>query len=108
MNKIALPTQDGFKMVATEDIVRCEADGNYTTLVNIDGSQIVVCRQLKSVEEALPSADFLRVHHSHIVNLNHVDYYVRNGGGSLYLTNGDVVEVSRSRKNELLNRVNLI
>ena len=108
MNKIALPSPKGFKMVAVANIVRCEADSNYTTVVLVDGSRIIISRNLKILEKALKSSSFIRVHHSHIVNLNFVDHFVRNGGGKLYLINGEVIGVSRSRQKELMNRVNLI
>lgn len=108
MNKIALPTNDGFRMVAIGDIIRCEADNNYTMIVLAHGQSILISRQLKAVEEILTPHGFLRVHYSHVVNLNYVDYYVRNGGGKLYLTNGDVVEVSRARKQSLMDKINLV
>lgn len=108
MNRIALPTIEGFKMVNINDIIRCEAHSNYTNIFMADGNQVLVSRQLKVVEKALPEDTFIRVHHSHIVNLLYVERYKRNGGGTLYLTNGESIEVSRSRKNELLEKVKLI
>lgn len=108
MNKIALPTSEGFIMVTIDQIVRCKADSNYTSVILANGQDIVVCRQLKVLENALPQNSFVRVHHSHLINLNYVASYKRNGGGRLLMTNGDQIEVSRSKKNDLMDKVNII
>lgn len=108
MNKIALPTSNGFRMIAITDIIRCEADSNYTLLVLENGKEILVSRQLKILEHALPKLMFVRVHHSHLINLNYISHFVRNGGYKLYMTNDDVVEVSRNRKKDLMDKINLI
>ena len=108
MNRIALPNTHGFQMVNTNQIIRCEADSNYTNIFLNCGKKIVVTRQLKALENALPEAHFIRVHHSHIINLEYVEQYKRNGKNLLFLSNGDQVEVSRSRKHELMERVRLV
>lgn len=108
INRIALPTTDGFRMVNIHQIIRCEADSNYSKLYLADGTEIMVSRQLKVLEKALPISDFVRVHHSHLINLNFVSHFVRNGRYKLYMTNGDEVEVSRNRKKDLMEKIKLI
>jgi two-component system LytT family response regulator len=62
---------------------------------------------LKQVEEILQSFSFfLRVHHSHLVNLNEVVKYVRGEGGYLVMSDGSTVNVSRTRKEALLRIFN--
>jgi len=65
----------------------------------------VVSKTLKEIEELLPNSIFVRMHHSHVVNLNHVERYQRGAGGVLVLDNGDHVNVSRSKKNDFLNSI---
>lgn len=108
MKKIALPTTEGFRMISMEQIVRCEADRNYTTIVLDDGSNLVICKSLKTLENALCPTLFLRIHHSHLVNLEYIEEFKKIDGGILLLTNGDKLEVSRAKKKDLLARVNLI
>lgn len=108
MKKIALPTAEGFRMISMEQIIRCEADRNYTTIILNDGSNVIVCKSLKTLENALCATLFLRIHHSHLVNLDYIEQFKNLDGGTLYLTNGDTVEVSRAKKKGLLARVNLI
>jgi two-component system LytT family response regulator len=48
---------------------------------------------------------FLRVHHSYLVNLNEVRKYNRGEGGSLQMSDGASIDVSRSRKEVLLKKL---
>lgn len=103
-NKVAVPTAEGFELIPAELLVRCEAHDNYTHLFLKNKMKIVACRSLKDMEEQLQDFNFfIRVHHSHIVNLNEVLKYVRGEGGYLVLSDGASVDVSRSRKDMLLN-----
>lgn len=103
LTKIAVPIAEGFELVKTDDIITCEADNNYTYLHLKNKRKITACRTLKEVEEQLESfPSFLRVHHSHIVNLNEVTKYIRGDGGYLTMSDGSMVDVSRSRKTALL------
>ena len=102
-NKIAVPTSEGFELIPADCVVRCEADDNYTYLYLKNKSKIIACRVLKEVEEQLQDFHFfIRVHHSHLVNLNEVTKYIRGEGGYLVMSDGSSVNVSRSRKDALL------
>jgi two-component system LytT family response regulator len=101
--KIAIPTFEGFELIPADDIVTCEADDNYTHFTLTNQRRITACRTLKEVSEILECYSyFLRVHHSYIVNLNEVVKYVRGEGGYLVLKDGTTVNVSRSKKENLL------
>jgi len=101
--KIAVPTSDGFELIPAEQVIRCEADDNYTYLYLKNKNKIVACRTLKEMEEQLQDFNFfVRVHHSYLVNLNEVTKYVRGEGGYLVMSDGAIVNVSRSRKDSLM------
>lgn len=102
-NKVAVPTSEGFELVPADHLIRCEANDNYTILYLHNNRKIVACRTLKEMEEQLGNfQNFVRVHHSYIVNLNEVVRYVRGEGGYLAMSDGSTVNVSRSRKESLL------
>ena len=104
--KIAIPTVEGFELIPAEQIVHCEADDNYTHLHLKNKNKITACRSLKEMEEQLQDFSFfIRVHHSYVVNLNEVTKYIRGEGGYLVLTDGSSVNVSRSRKDNLLKKL---
>ena len=102
LQKIALPSLEGFELVQLEAILRCESDSNYTYVFLKNGRKILVSRTLKEIEELLDGHSFLRVHHSHVVNLNEIERYVRGEGGYLIMSDHSSVTVSRSRKDTLL------
>ncbi len=104
-NKIAIPTSHGFELIAVSDIIYCEADDNYTHLFLKDKRKLTATRTFKDVEEQVSEfSHFERVHHSFIVNMNEINRYVRGEGGYLVMSDGSVVNVSRSRKDNLLKR----
>ena len=53
----------------------------------------------------LEEHSFLRVHHSYIVNLNEISKYVKGEGGYLVMSDGSSIDVSRSRKEILLQKL---
>lgn len=101
--KMAVPTVEGYELIDTQQILRCEADDNYTHIYLKNKSKVIACRSLKEVEAQLQGfPSFIRVHHSHIVNLNEVTKYIRGEGGYVIMSDSTTVNVSRSRKESLL------
>jgi len=105
VNKIAIPTVEGLQMIFVESIISCNADSNYTVLFLKNKQKIIASRSLKEIEELLEDYSFARVHHSYVVNLNEVEKYVKGEGGYLMMSDGTTVDVSRSRKEMLLKKL---
>lgn len=105
VNKIAIPTMEGLQMVPIDSIISCGADSNYTVFQVKNRQKLVVSRTLKEIEEMLEDYPFIRVHHSFLINLNEVDKYVRGDGGYLIMSDGSSIDVSRSRKDFLLKKL---
>lgn len=97
--QVILPTMEGFEIVKMEEIIRLKGNGNFTDLYLTNGNKKMACRFLKHFSEMLP-LPFLRVHKSHIVNLNFVKLY--NKGGYITLEDGAEVEISPTYKEEFL------
>lgn len=103
-SKIALPMADGLQFVNRNEIVRCEACGNYTRIYLEENRQYMVARTLGEYEELLAPYNFLRIHHAHLINLDHIERYVRGEGGYVIMSDGAVVDISRRKKQDFLNR----
>ncbi|MCB0794173.1 MAG: response regulator transcription factor [Flavobacteriales bacterium] len=101
--KIALPVADGLEMVNTEDIMYCESDSNYTVVHRRDQKRLVISRTLKEFEDMLAEQGFVRVHHSYLINVKHVQKYIRGEGGEVIMNDGTNVAVSRRKKQELMD-----
>lgn len=105
VQKIALPTMQGLEFVPVESIIHCSSSNNYTEFFLADKKRLLVSRTLKETEDMLAEYSFLRVHHSHIVNLNAITRYVKGEGGYLIMEDGSNVDVSRSRKELLMQKL---
>jgi len=99
--QVILPTLEGFEVVKMEEIVRLRGNGNFTDIYLSNGSKKMVCRFLKHFSELLPFP-FIRVHKSHIINVNFVKSY--NKGGFLTLHDASEIEVSPTYKDEFLQK----
>jgi two-component system, LytTR family, response regulator len=100
--KIGLPTQHGIRFVLIKDIIRIESTSNYSQFFFTDNTKMVVAKTLKDFEEILVPFNFFRVHNSHLINLSYLQSFISLGGDHVVLNNGSKVEVSRRRKNDLL------
>jgi two-component system, LytTR family, response regulator len=101
-NKIAVPTNDGLEFLLISDIIRIESVSYYSKLFLAGGQVTLVTKLLKDFEELLAPYRFFRVHNSHLVNLRYIRKFSRSEGGQVVMENGDVVDVSRRRREEFL------
>ncbi len=106
--RLAVPTMDGLLFLQTADIIYCQAEGNYSTIYQVGKQKTLVSRTLKDFEMLLGDNGFCRVHHSHLINLGHVNKYVKGEGGYVELTDGYHVDISRRKKEAFLKMLQRI
>jgi len=104
--KITLPTGNAYEIVNIRDIIRCEADGSYTVFYLSDKRKLLISAGLKHYEELLPEKDFIRVHHHHLINMNHVLRFLKEDGGYAIMSDGSKIEISRRKKESFMDRLN--
>lgn len=100
--KVSFTTQQAIHFIVPENIVYCESNSNYTTLYFTDKTKLLVSKTLKEVEEVLVHYHFYRIHHSFIINLKHVNRYLKNDGGCIEMLTGAALPISRQRKQEVM------
>ncbi|MFK7797994.1 MAG: LytR/AlgR family response regulator transcription factor [Aureispira sp.] len=105
-DKIAIPSVDEFHFVRISDIVRCEASSNYTIIYLVTGKRIVAPKTLKEFEELLTSDGFFRVHQSHLINLSHIQKFLKTKN-KLRMSDASEVEVSRRKKTLFMELINM-
>lgn len=105
LNRIAIPTWKGLLFFNLPDIIRLEAQSNYTALHFINHPHVLASRTLKEFGELLPGDIFFRAHHSHIINLRYIKRYIKGDGGRIEMQDGTLVDLARRRKEEFLNLI---
>ncbi|SFA49803.1 two component transcriptional regulator, LytTR family [Pedobacter suwonensis] len=96
--KIALPQQHEIRYVSVDDIVRCVADNTYTFFFLSNGDKILISKPLKEYADLLKPQGFVRAHQSHLVNPKFVKSWLKEDGGTLLMTNGDKIPVSKPNR----------
>jgi len=104
IKKIVLKTAESIHIINIKNIIRCEADVNYTYFFLDNSDKLMVSKTLKEYSELLEPAGFFRTHQSHLVNLDHVIRFDKTEGGHLVMADESIVPVS-SRKREQLFKV---
>ncbi len=101
---LCIPIVGGYEYLPVDEIEYLEADGSYVKINCTDQRSKIVSKNLKYFETALESTPkFLRSHRSFLVNMDHVTSYFKSEGGNLQLKSGQVIPVSRERKQDVQN-----
>jgi two-component system LytT family response regulator len=104
--KIAVPSAEGVYFFTIDEILRLEADRSYTHIHLVKKRPFIASKTLKHFEEMLEEFHFIRTHKSHLVNPKHITH-LTNDNEYLLLTDGSRVEVSRRKKDEVLQQLKL-
>ncbi|WP_207632632.1 LytR/AlgR family response regulator transcription factor [Foetidibacter luteolus] len=107
LQKVALPSRDGYQFVSAQSILYCRAEGAYTKVFISDKHPLLISKTLGDIEEMLPTGIFTRIHHSTIVNMNAITNYSRTDGGYVVMNTGEKLVVSKPRKDALLEKLGL-
>jgi two-component system, LytTR family, response regulator len=103
VNKIGIPTQQGFKFIDVNTILYIKADNSYTELMTLQNEKIIISRTLKSFEEALaPFSNFQRTHKSYLVNTAYITAFVKSDGGYLVMQDKYQVPISPDKVDSTL------
>lgn len=104
--KIALQTTEGISIYEVDTILRCSAESNYTCVYFTNGKKVLFSKTLKEFEELLEKSGFERIHHSHIINLNHLVNFINKDGGYVVMSDKSTLPVSQRKKTNLIHALN--
>lgn len=103
--KMSISALDGIYFVNIRDIVRFEAEDNYTHIFMTNGERITASKTIKSYEDLLAPFNFYRVHKRHVINLNYMRKFVKGDGGYLIMDDEIKIEVSRRRRPAFMEKM---
>ena len=98
--RLALPTKEGVHFLLPQEIIRCEALGNYTKFFTTSGKSYLISKTLGEYDTLLTPQNFIRTHKSHLVNKKFISFIDHDGFA--VLKDNSRVEVSRRRKEEVM------
>jgi len=100
VSKLAISSQELTEFVDIDSIVRLEAAGSYTNVFLSDGNKILATRILKDFEMLLDEDCFVRVHNSHLININYLQKFIKKDGYTVILQDGSKVPIAVRRKDD--------
>lgn len=102
--KIAISTNTGIIVLEIKEIIYCKADGPYTKIFSSTG-ELLSSTHLKEFENLLVEFGFFRLHKSYLVNLAEIRKYKKSESAHVMVSNGDRVDVSDKKKEELISKL---
>lgn len=99
--RIALATQDEIIFARVNEIVRLQAEANYTKVFLEHDPPILLSGNLGFFEKLLKDQRFFRTHQSHLVNMKHVKKYVKTEGGYFLMDDLSQVPIARMKREEM-------
>ena len=101
-NKYILEALNGFLVLEIGEIIKAESSGKFTIMHMKDQKQHVINKYISTIESELKEMGFFRIHNSFLVNMKHIERFVKGRQAMLYMTNGDVLEVSQRKTAEFI------
>jgi two-component system, LytTR family, response regulator len=101
---VALATNKGLQFVKINEIMYLQAESCYTHITMDDKTKHVASKTMSIFEEVLQDNPlFFRAHKSYIINLKYIKQYNKGEGGELVMQDGNIISLSRNRKQDFLN-----
>ena len=98
-NKLIISLSEGYRFIDCNDIVRLEGSGNYTKIFTCQDEMYLVSKTMKTIANRLSTSKFVRVHKSHIINVNAIKMLAKD---NVQLSDQSTVPISRSNRKMLL------
>lgn len=103
-NQIKISVDGKLMFFKPDDILYCKSDGNYCNIYLCSGKSLLLTKKLKHVQSLIKCQQFHRVHHSYYVNLKKIQTFNKTEN-VIILNTGEEIPVSRSRKQEVLEKI---
>ena len=97
---------DGYQLIPQENIIRIEGDEGYSKII-LEDKDYLSSKRLGYYEERMDSGIFMRIHRSHIINLNRVSRVSKGETAHVTLANGNVIPISSSKLLRLKERLKI-
>lgn len=90
-------------LIKFKDILYIQAEHVYTNIFNVNGEKITVRKSLQELFEYFACNYLMYCHRSYIININHIQKW---NNDELILINAIVIPISKTRRDEVMNKLN--
>ena len=104
---LSIASLDKIDLIKTEDIMYCKADGKYTEFILRNGSKIISSRNIGEYQNKLDENTFFRIHHSYLININHIEKVTKKDGYYCEFKNGEKLPIAKRRQEGFTKFINL-
>lgn len=107
-NKILVNSKKSIESIDLDDVVSLESKSNYTQIYLSDSKFTLASKTLKEFETYLcnTNLNFMRVHHSYIINLDKVSRFVKVTD-TIVMTDDQKIPLAKSRKSQFFEWLNI-
>jgi two-component system LytT family response regulator len=99
-NYVPISSLDKIELIPMSEIVYCQAGGRYTTFFLVNGKKIMSSKNLGEYNSILDPNYFFRIHHSYIINLQHIVKISKKDGYFCEFPNGVILSVAKRRQED--------
>lgn len=101
--KIAIPCCKSYDFELVKNIVRCEGLQNYTRIFLSSGEMLISSSNIGVYKKCLKDFGFFCCHKSHVINVNHIKKFFKEG--YIEMVDTSSVPLSRRRKGDFLKQI---
>lgn len=105
LDRIWVHSNQDIVPVFVKDIIRMEAQGKYTDIYCEGGKMLTSSKNLGEFVSMLSVNNFIKVHRSHLVNLDKVAKFSKSDGGTLVTSDKKEIPVSKQGKERLFEKL---
>lgn len=107
LNKLAVSSKDAVEYIDPFEVISLESKSNYTLIQLNDSRSILTPKTLKEFESQLCDANlnFMRVHHSFVINLHKVIRYLKFDE-TIIMSNNQKIPLAKSRREAFFRWLN--
>jgi len=101
--KLAFQLGKEIKFLSQKEVMYCVSDSNYSGITATDGRKVLTSKTLKELEKIFDPYLFIRIHHSCIINIQHISSFSNQNENIVEMNDGKQLQVSRRRKKGFLS-----
>lgn len=97
---IKIPTLAGIDFIEANKIIYVKAFGTYCEVFCNNNYQLIMTKSIKEVLDIFKTGYFFRSHRSYVINISHIKRYIYSNSGTIVMSNGEEIPLSRRKKEE--------